>query len=623
MSFEELKAKALSLPLAPGVYIMKNSAGNVIYVGKAKKLKNRVSQYFQDTASHNPKTRIMVSKIDHFDVIIAASEFEALILECSLIKRHKPKYNILLKDDKGYPFLRLNMKDAYPRITMVSNAGNDGADYFGPFGSRGVTQSLLKALISALKLPDCSRNLPRDVGKDRPCLNYHMNQCGGWCQKERSAEEYRKVIEQARQLLMGNYKTVYADLRTEMLAAAEALNFELAANLRDQLQAVETLGKKQLVSAATSADTDVIGYAETEMKACFSVLHFCDGNLLDKESVLISLPDSKESAISALLKQFYLSRGFAPRVILLPCDIEDRELFEKLIEQQFSRKTKIRIPQRGDNARLVELAVTNAREEVDRASDREMRLHSVLNTLGGMLSMPAPERIEAFDISNIAGTDIVASMVVFCNGKPAPSNYKKFKIEDLPGQDDYASMAQVLRRRFQRLLQGNKGFDEMPDLVLIDGGVTHARTAWDVLSALGVSVPVFGMVKDDRHRTRALVTPEGAEIGIDSNQAVFSFIGAIQEETHRFAINYHKKLRSKRLRYSELDRIAGVGPKRKQQLLKTFKSLQAIGSAGLDELERFLPKNTAMAVYQHFRDKMEEKDESDLREGERGDPENA
>lgn len=605
MCFEELKEKALSLPLAPGVYIMKDKTDHVIYVGKAKKLKNRVSQYFQDTASHSLKTRIMVSKIDHFDVIIAASEFEALVLECSLIKQHCPKYNILLKDDKGYPFLRLDMKQAYPRIEMVSKLQDDGAQYFGPFGSRGVTQDLLKTLQLALKLPDCSLKFPRDIGKERPCLNYHMNQCSGWCLKEKTKEEYRSVIEQARQLLLGNYKTVAAAIRKEMLSASEELNFELAAGLRDRLQAVERLGTKQLVTAAAMADTDVIGYSQTEVKACFTVLHFSGGNLLDKEFVIIPTPDDGEAAISSLLKQFYLSRGFAPKVILLPCDMEDRDLFERLLEQEFQKKVRIRIPQRGDNARLVELAVKNAMEEAERVTDREERLHSVLRLLGQMLLIPAPKRIESFDISNISGTDIVASMVVFCNGKPSPGDYKRFKIQELECQDDYASMEQVVRRRFDRYLNGDKGFDTLPDLLLIDGGVNHAGTALAVLEELALTIPVFGMVKDDRHRTRALVTPDGMEIGIDRNQAVFSFIGNIQEETHRFAINYHRKLRSKRLRYSELDNIPGVGPKRKQQLLKTFQSLTAISAASLEELERLLPRDAAMAVYLHFKNKSE------------------
>ena len=590
----------MSLPYEPGVYIMRDKSDKVIYVGKAKKLKNRVSQYFQDTASHTPKTRLMVSRIDHFDVIVAASEFEALVLECSLIKRYLPKYNILLKDDKGYPYLRLNTKEDYPRITMVSKLSNDGAAYYGPYGSRGVTNDVLEALRLTLRLPDCSKQFPRDIGKDRPCLNYHMNQCDGWCQPNRSFKEYRQRIEQAKQLLSGNYKTVAEEIKQQMLAAADNLEFELAAALRDRLTAVETLGQKQLVTAGSLADTDVIGYAQTEAKACFAVLHFSGGNLLDKDYEVMPVPEDREAAVSSLVKQYYLSRGLAPKVVLLPFELEDSELFAQLLEQQFGRKTKLKVPQRGNNARLVELAVKNALEEAQHVTTREEKVSGTLSLLGKMLAMDPPKRIESFDISNISGTDIVASMVVFQDGKPRKSDYKRFKVEGLENQDDYASMHQVVSRRFVHYLSGDKGFEEAPDLLLIDGGVTHANTALEALRALGLTIPIFGMVKDDRHRTRALVTPDGREIRIDNQQAVFALIGNIQEETHRFAITYHRQLRSKRLRYSELDTIPGIGPKRKQELLKTFKSLTAISQASLTELERHLPKDAAMAVYQHF-----------------------
>lgn len=600
MTFDELKEKALTLPLAPGVYIMRDKTDKVIYVGKAKKLKNRVSQYFQDTASHTPKTRLMVSKIDHFDVIVAASEFEALVLECSLIKRYLPKYNILLKDDKGYPYLRLDMKDPYPVITLVNKISDDGAQYYGPYGSRGVTNALLEAIRLTLKLPGCHKQFPRDVGKGRVCLNYHMNQCEGWCQEGKSFLEYRKVMEQAKQLLSGNYKSVADEIKAQMLTAADNLEFELAASLRDRLGAVEALGQKQLVTAGTLADTDVIGYAQTEAKGCFAVLHFSGGNLLDKDYEVFPAPDDKKEAVSSLMKQYYLSRGLAPKIVLLPFELEDGELFSQLMEQRFGRKTKLRVPQRGDNVRLVELAQKNAFEEAQRVTSREEKVSGTLILLGKMLAMEPPKRIESFDISNISGTDIVASMVVFLDGKPRKSDYKKFKVEGLTDQDDYASMRQVVRRRLLHLQAGDKGFDQAPDLLLIDGGIPHANVALEVVRELGMDIPVFGMVKDDRHRTRALVTPQGREIGIDGNQAVFSFIGNIQEETHRFAITYHRSLRSKRLRYSELDSIPGIGPKRKQELLKQFKSLMAIGKASLPELERMLPKDAAMAVYQHF-----------------------
>jgi len=591
--------------MVPGVYIMKDKAENVIYVGKAQKLKNRVSQYFVDTVSHSPKTRMMVSKIHHFDVIVAASEFEALILECSLIKRHLPKYNILLKDDKGYPYLRLDMKERYPKITLVNKVGNDGAGYYGPFGSRGVTNALLEALRHTLKLPDCSRQFPRDIGKDRPCLNYHMNLCSGWCQKGKTEEEYIQIMTQAKQLLQGNYKQVTDDIKAQMLAAADDLNFELAASLRDRLKAVENLGQKQLVTAGSLADTDVIGFYQTDNKACFTVLHFSGGNLLDKDYEILQSVEDTSAAVSSLMKQYYLSRGYAPRFVLLPCQIEDASVFEQLLEQEYGRRPHLKVPQRGDNVKLVELANKNAKEEVLRVTDKEERSRSTLNLLGKMLQLTSLERMESYDISNISGTDIVGSMVVFQNGKPKKSEYKRFKIQNMPGQDDYASMRQMLTRRFTHYKNADAGFDEAPDVVLIDGGANHAAIAVQVLGEFGLSVPVFGMVKDGKHRTRALVTAEGHEIMIDTQQTVFALIGSVQEETHRFAIGYHRDLRSKRLRYSELDSIQGIGPKRKEALLKAFKSLEGIRRASMYELERLLPKDVATAVYRYFADKEE------------------
>ena len=603
MTIDELKDASSTLPLSPGVYLMRDITGTVIYVGKAKKLKNRVSQYFQNTANHSPKTRMMVSKVDRFEVIIAASEFEALILECSLIKQHMPKYNILLKDDKGFPYIRLDRNDPYPVFTMVNKVNNDDAEYYGPFGSRGITNHVLQTIRRTLKLPDCSKKFPRDIGKDRPCLNYHMNQCAGWCQVNQSQEMYCSAIEQACQLLEGNYKVVSDSIKAKMLEAAENLNFELAADLRDQLNAVESLGKKQLVTACSSCDMDVIGYGQTETKACFAVLHFHEGRLIDKEYELFPVPHDPEQAVSSLMKQYYLNRGYAPKLVLLPFAISDAQLFSQLLDECHKIKTSFHVPQRGEKAQLRELAVKNATEEAERVTCMEERTDATLTLLGKMLGISTPKRIESFDISNISGTDIVGGMVVFCDGKPRRSEYKRFKINELDNQDDYTSMYQVLQRRFSRYLSNDSGFEQMPDLLLIDGGVAHAQTAVRAVEQLNLRLPIFGMVKDDKHRTRALVSPEGLEIRIDNKQSVFAFIGTIQEETHRFAITYHRTLRSKRLKYSELDGIPGIGAVRKQTLLRVFKSLKGISSAELYELEQYLPKDAALSVYKHFHEK--------------------
>lgn len=602
MTKAELKEKALSLPLAPGVYLMQDQANEVIYVGKAKKLKNRVSQYFVDSASHSPKTRMMVSKVDHFDVIIAASEFEALVLECSLIKRYLPKYNILLKDGKGYPYLRLNLSEPYPTMSLASKVLDDGAKYYGPYGGRYLTQTVIDTLRMTFKMPGCNKQFPRDLGKERPCLNYQMGNCEGWCRGTPDREEYLDRMRQINALLSGNYKPIAAELREKMLQASEELAFERAAQLRDRMNAIEALGQKQLVTAGRMADTDAIGFAQTEAKACFAVLHYVNGNLLDKDYELLPLADDPPEAVSALIKQYYLTRGAVPKQILLPFEIDDAVPFEALLFQTYSKTVQIRVPQRGDSARLVEMAMNNAMQEAERVTTAEERRRGTTRLLQQMLALEEPpRRIESYDISNISGTDIVASMVVFEDGKPLRSAYRRFRVEGLDEQDDYASMRQVLRRRFTHFLAGDKGFETAPDLLLIDGGANHAQAVLQELTPMGIRIPIFGMVKDDRHRTRALVTPDGAEIGMISKQSVFAMIGVIQEETHRFAITYHRKLRSKRVKGSVLNQIPGIGDKRRAELFRRFKTVSAIRSASLQELQGILPKDAAMAVYQFFR----------------------
>ncbi len=601
MNREELKTAALSLPLEPGVYLMKNSTDQVIYVGKAKKLKNRVSQYFQDTASHSTKTRRMVSQVDHFETITAASEFEALVLECSLIKHYQPKYNILLKDDKGYPYLRVDMREDYPRISLASKVMDDGARYFGPYGSRSRSREAIDAIYATFHLPKCGKKFPRDIGKERPCLNFHMKACDGWCQNHMPQEAYYARMEQAVLLLEGKSKALCEELRLLMEEASERLEFEHAAEYRDRLRGIQALSQKQLVTAGTLADTDVIGWYQTEAKACFAVLHFIGGNLMDKDYELLAATEDVSEALSSLVKQYYLTRKAAPKRILLPMTMDDSSLFAQLLLDQLQKTVRIIVPQRGDNKKLVDLANKNAKEEAERATTASERISGTLTLLQSMLALPdVPNRLEAYDISNIAGTDIVASMTVFEGGKPKKSDYKRFKLEGMDDQDDYASMRQVLCRRFCHYLDGDKGFDARPDALLIDGGVVHAQTVQDALSAMGIEIPIYGMVKDDRHRTRALVTPDGREIGIQTNPAVFSFIGRIQEETHRFAISYHRQLRSKRVKGSQLDEILGIGEKRRIKLLKHFKSIAAIKQASIEQLAEVVPESAAKEIYRHF-----------------------
>ena len=596
---QTLREKANQLPQLPGVYIMLDSRGEVIYVGKAKKLKNRVSSYFH--GEHLPKVAAMVEKVADFNVIVAASEFEALVLENSLIKRHKPHYNILLKDDKGYPFIRLDLRENYPRMSVVSRAGKDGARYFGPFGGRGQSFAIISAVSKALLLPDCRRSFPRDIGRARPCLNHHMGTCAGWCMEGRTEEEYRRSIEQAALILDGKSAELIDALRQQMERAAEALHFERAAELRDRLRAIEQLQNRQRVIATAFADTDALGFCRGA-KSCFVVLHFVDGDMAGKDVEMMDEPLEEDAeALADLLRQYYTGqRGSWPKTVLVPCEIEDREELEKLLREAAGRRVSIERPQRGERLRLIESAALNAREEIQRRTTAAQRRSKTLEWLQKALELERfPTRIEAFDISNLGDSGIVAGMTVHVDAKPKKSDYRRFRIQNLEQQDDYASMYQAVTRRFTHYLEGDERFSPLPDLLLIDGGERHAATAVEALHALGLTLPVFGMVKDDRHRTRALITPDGREIGIQNKQAVFSLIGNIQEETHRYSIEYQRLLRREAYG-SSLDKIPGVGAKRRDDLIRAFHSVRAIREADVKTLSQVVPKNTAQAVYDYF-----------------------
>ena len=609
MTKEELKQKAHSLPLGPGVYIMMDAAGTVIYVGKSRALKNRVSQYFADLASHNAKTRAMVAQIDHFDYLLASSEFEALVLENSLIKRHKPRYNILLKDDKGYPWVRLS-REAYPRFSMVSKRGSDEARYFGPYGGRSATAESLRAIANALRLPTCARVFPRDIGKERPCLNHHLGLCEGWCRGRPDREEYNRRMEQAVGLLEGRYAQVEGELKAAMLAASQDLRFEEAAQLRDRMQAIQLLGTRQRVVAASRADTDVVGFYRGTARSCFVVLHFLQGSLTHRDTEVLptGAEESTEEIVAALVKQYYLSAPVLPRDILLPRGFEDMEELARLLSENCGHRVSFAVPRRGDKVNLVQLAERTALDEAERATSQQERQSKLMELLGRMLGLEQPpERIEAYDISNTGSSNIVASMTVFVDGRPLKRDYRRFKLRDMEHPDDYASMEQVLQRRFRRYLEGDEKFSQLPDVILMDGGLGQVRVAVQVLQEQGLRVPVFGMVKDERHRTRALVAPDGREIGIQGQQAVFALVGRIQEETHRFAITFHRESHARESVTSKLEAIPGVGERRRQALMEHFRTLKAIRGASQEELAGVVPKNTAQAVYDYFHPREEDK----------------
>lgn len=602
--FEELKAKVLSLPFEPGVYIMKNRDGQVIYVGKAKALKNRVSQYFQSDSRHSPKTIRMVSNIWDFDIIVTETEFEALVLENQMIKKYQPKYNILLKDDKGYPFIKVTTSKPYPSFSIVAKPGHDADRYFGPYTSRRAAYHAIDTINETLKLKTCRRVFPRDIGKDRPCLNLHLGRCIAPCTGQVSAEEYAARAQEGISLLEGNDKALLADLTARMEQAAEDLRFEQAATLRDRIRAVRALGEKQKVVAGAFAELDAVAYVQGQTRGCVVVLHYLAGDLHDKEFTLldgVTAADAGE-ALGAFLKQYYALRGAVPRTVLLSSPIDESEAVGEFLSSIAERKVELAVPRRGRRHDIIRLAEKNAREEILRVETSQERRVKSLELLGHMTGMDEmPTILEAYDISNFAGQDTVGSMVVFEDAKPARSRYRKFRIETAAqGQDDYASMTEMLTRRLQRWKDGDEKFTPLPSAFLIDGGLGHVRTAQRVLDQFGVTTPCFGMVKDDHHRTRGLVAPDGREFGISTVPAVFALIGRIQEEVHRFAITYNRALGAKKVRGSSLDQIEGVGEKRRNDLLKHFGTIENIRAASVDELSRVVPRTVAENVHDYY-----------------------
>ena len=605
VTFEELKEKAHRLPQLPGVYLMHNKEGIVIYVGKAKSLRNRVSQYFADLAAHTLKTRRMVSNIDYFETIFANSELDALLLENTLIKKYKPKYNILLKDDKGYPFIRIS-KEPYPKLSVAGRREKDDALYFGPYGGRGTANMAIRLLSETFLLPSCTRKFPRDIGKERPCLQLHMKKCCGVCTGALSPEAYQDIIRQCIQVLEGKSSELEEQLQEKMEQAAEEMLFEQAAVYRDRIRAIQKLRQSRIAVVTGGADTDALGYAVRGSRACIVRLSYRGGVLVDRSKILLDGLDEGDAAdsLESFLQQYYTKLNWAPKTICLSHEIEDQQAMEAYLSDLRGTKCTIQLPQRGEKRREVQLALDNAALELAEAEDVEQRTGKTLQLLQEMLGLSAaPVRMEAYDISNTAGSEPVASMTVFHNGKPLKSAYKKFKIKIAVGGDDYGAMAEVLGRRLDRALEGDESFLPLPDLFLIDGGQGQAKVALEQLEQRGLKIPLYGMVKDDHHRTRALITAEGQEFGISATPAVFALIGRIQEETHRFAITFHRTLRSKGMRKSSLEGIPGIGAAREKALLKRFGTIRAIMNADLDQLKAVLPEQAAQAVYHHFKEK--------------------
>lgn len=610
-SREELHQKVLTLPRKPGVYIMKNRQGQVIYVGKAKALKNRVSQYFQNDEKHTPKTRKMVENIDSFDIIVCESEFEALVLENQMIKKYQPKYNILLKDDKGYPFIRVTMDQPYPEFTVVGRRGKDTARYLGPYAGRGAAMQAIDTVSRALGLRTCRRVLPRDIGKSRPCLNAQLGRCCAPCAGKVSQQDYAQRVAQAVDVLEGNYQRLAGELEQQMLKAAEEERFEQAAQLRDRMRAITRAGQHQMVVASGFSDMDIIAFIQGETRGCIVTLHYIAGNFHDKEYTMLDGTSREDGAelLSSYVKQYYSLRGVVPPLVLISEEIEDMEAVESFLRSVAGKKVTLTVPQRGRRRELMHMAKKNAQEEIIRIETNTERRQKSLELFGSMMGLAeTPVSFEAYDISNLAGTNTVGSMVVFENGKPKRSRYRRFRIESVAdGQDDYKAMEEMLTRRMQRWKDGDEKFAELPSVFLIDGGLGHVRVAKQVLDRFACTAPVFGMVKDDHHRTRGLVAPDGREFGISTTPAVFTMVGRIQEEVHRFAITYQRQLRGTHAVRSELDRIPGVGEKRRNALLKAFKSVKRIREASIEQLEAAVPHTIAQAVYDYFHSTQEDK----------------
>lgn len=605
MQIQELRKKAMALPKTPGVYLMKNDKGKIIYVGKAKALKNRVSQYFGSQNTHSVKVRRMVENVDDFDYILTDSEFEALVLECSLIKQYSPKYNILLKDDKGYSYIRVT-KGEWPKITAVLQKGNDDARYIGPYTSSFSVSSSVDEALKIFMLPRCNKNFPREIGKGRPCLNYFIKQCSAPCAGKISCKEYNEAVESAVKFLQGDSAKIISDLTAEMEEAAENLEFEKAAKLRDRITAIKKIKEKQKVAGSDVKEQDVFAIAQAEDKFCVSVLRFFDGRLRDNEWFLFDEMNSLPETRSELITRFYSMGRTVPKRVTVDGEVSDEEVLSQWLSELAGRKVEINIPQRGRQLELVTMCRNNASQKLALSMGRSGKTTAALDELTRLLNLPkAPVFIESYDISHTAGSDNVAGMVVFKNGLPYKKNYRRFSIKGFDGQDDYASMAEVISRRLNRYMEEKEteeGFGVLPDLILLDGGIGQVNAVLPIVRAFGLDIPVYGMVKDNKHRTRA-IAHDGGEIAINSKRQAFTLISTIQEEVHRYSVAYHHSKHKKSMLNTTLTKIEGIGEKKSKALLKYFKTISAIKQASIDELCKAegINRSTAEKVYNYFR----------------------
>ena len=614
---EELK----KLPGQPGVYIMHDAKDAIIYVGKAISLKNRVRQYFQSSRDKTAKIRQMVSKIARFEYIVTDSELEALVLECNLIKEHRPRYNTMLKDDKTYPYIKVTASEEYPRILFSRQMKKDKNKYFGPFTSAGAVKDTIELIRKIYRIRACSRKLPQDMGKDRPCLYYHIHQCDAPCQGYISQADYQESVKQAVGFLNGQYEPVMKYLEEKMRTASETMEFEKAIEYRDLLDSVKKVAQKQKITSQSMEDRDIIAMAKDERDAVVQVFIVRDGKLIGREHFHMNLTgsESKAEILNSFVKQFYAGTPFVPHEIWVQEELEDAEVIASFLTARRGQKVRFVVPKIGEKERLVELAEKNAKmvlsQDKEKIKREELRTIGAMNQIGSWIGLSGIKRVEAYDISNISGFESVGSMIVYENGRPKRNDYRKFRIRTVQGPNDYASMREVLLRRFSHGLEETKkleaeggdlamgSFTRFPDLLMMDGGRGQVNIALEVLRELQLEIPVCGMVKDDNHRTRGLYY-QNVEIPIDRHSEGFQLITRIQDEAHRFAIEYHRSLRGKEQVRSVLDDIKGIGPARRKSLMRTFKTIEAVREASVEELEAAPQMNRAAAeaVYIFFRD---------------------